>query len=870
MESMNAKERILKAMHQEPTDRPPCICPGGMMNMITTDLMDEADISWPEAHLNARMMADLAEANYRNGCFENVGVPFCMTIEAESMGAQVTMGNKIYEPHVTGYAINSVKEWKTIIPMSVEEGRAKVVLDAIRILKSRNLEVPIIGNITGPVSTASSVMEPTIFYKELRRNKEEAHCYMKFVTDEIIKFAKAQVEAGADIIAISDPSGTGEILGPKLFEEYTVKYNNMIWDALPDNMMGKIMHICGQMKNVYPQAELIHSDVLSFDSCVAMRDARTHLQKHALMGNVSTWTLEFGRPEKVEQLAVKCWKDGSNIISPACGLGTKSPLTNIQAIRHGIIEEARKEEECPEAISNQNRKTLADNKDESIEKKLIVVHKPMLDDQTPFEDQIHNQLPDIEVPFTLLRELHFEEGSYTAVIYGNADGEKRLIALEKGNTTENIYKICIDTEKTVKVVLINMTTGETFAESIKDNGWKCLEKNVLTHADCEMKCSSQIAAVINSMITGICNQAKVERDQIYKICIKANFVMIHHLFEVDAWDDEKSQYVPKFLKMKDIEAAKVGIHVANGARLLCYSSRIQDKIRRNIGKIKDFKCTYRSLPDIDEDVIKELNLTFPEAYMQSDMMVKLAKELKKKERTPYCELPFCHTVEAEAMGGNVQMGNGKVGPRAGDYICKDIESLLSLPKIDFSKGRIYEGLLACKKLHEQGEHVVFDISGPFTILNVLIDSRHIFKGMRRQPEVMRRVFGKLGNQILEYMFLAQKHGAEMISYADSSGGVNILGPQMMEDITVNFTYPLLKEAEKLANDNTIILLCPKTTLALIGTGKAELVDHRLNKTIGYAPACIEMVGKVKFAGQMCIRNMDYQLNNGIFKEVKLL
>ena len=41
---MDAKERIRKAMHQEPTDRPPCICPGGMMNMITTDLMDEANV----------------------------------------------------------------------------------------------------------------------------------------------------------------------------------------------------------------------------------------------------------------------------------------------------------------------------------------------------------------------------------------------------------------------------------------------------------------------------------------------------------------------------------------------------------------------------------------------------------------------------------------------------------------------------------------------------------------------------------------------------------------------------------------------------------------------------------------------------------
>ena len=40
---MNEKERLKKALHHEKTDRPPCICPGGMMNMITTDLMDKWD-----------------------------------------------------------------------------------------------------------------------------------------------------------------------------------------------------------------------------------------------------------------------------------------------------------------------------------------------------------------------------------------------------------------------------------------------------------------------------------------------------------------------------------------------------------------------------------------------------------------------------------------------------------------------------------------------------------------------------------------------------------------------------------------------------------------------------------------------------------
>lgn len=125
---MNEKERLRKAMHQETTDRPPCICPGGMMNMITADLMDRKGISWPEAHQKAEMMADLALANYENSCFENVGVPFCMTVEAEAMGAQVTMGNKVNEPHVSGYAVHSVSEWKRISPINVNKGRVKVVL----------------------------------------------------------------------------------------------------------------------------------------------------------------------------------------------------------------------------------------------------------------------------------------------------------------------------------------------------------------------------------------------------------------------------------------------------------------------------------------------------------------------------------------------------------------------------------------------------------------------------------------------------------------------------------------------------------------------------------------------------------------------
>ena len=138
--------------------------------------------------------------------------------------------------------------------------------------------VPIIGNLTGPISTASSVMEPVVFYKELRKKNKQAHAYMDFITRQLIAFGRAQIEAGADVIAISDPSGTGEILGPKYFEEFAVTYLNQLLDGLQEEKMGTIVHICGQMSPVYKEVNMVRSSVLSFDSVVPMKEARANLK----------------------------------------------------------------------------------------------------------------------------------------------------------------------------------------------------------------------------------------------------------------------------------------------------------------------------------------------------------------------------------------------------------------------------------------------------------------------------------------------------------------------------------------------------------------------------------------------------------------
>lgn len=289
-----------------------------------------------------------------------------------------------------------------------------------------------------------------------------------------------------------------------------------------------------------------------------------------------------------------------------------------------------------------------------------------------------------------------------------------------------------------------------------------------------------------------------------------------------------------------------------------------------MSKIIDFKCTYENSIGVYKEVTQNMNLQFPEAYKHWDSMAILSEELKKQDNAAFCELPFCHTVEGEAMGGNINYGDENIGPRAKDYVCKAAEELLALPEIDYSKGRISEVLKACKYLREKGENVALYVSGPFTIMNVLIEPLHIFKIFKKNPEVMKEIFNKFQNEILRFIAEAQKAGVNMISYGDSSGGLNILGPKFSEQVVEMFTYPLLKSIEQTINNETIVLLCPKTTFALLGTDRAVWSDIQLDGPINYSKACIEVIGKTKFVGQMCIKNKEFELKNGIIKTVTLL
>ena len=330
MQAFTPKERLFAVAKKQQADRPPCICPGGMMNMMFKDVMRGSKCLWPEAHTDSEKMAGLNFALHEAGGFENYGVPFCMTVEAEAMGARVNMGSLSYQPHVVDSPLSSSSGVDLLKPLDIHSGRAKVVLDAIRILKTGGNDVPVIGNLTGPVSTAGTLVDMSVLLKEFRKKPLEAERLLDFIVENLVVFGKAQIEAGADAICIAEPSGTGEILGPQRFKDYSIKYVNEILDAL--DVPVKIVHICGNLKTVYTIISEFHCDVFSFDSIVPVKEIKACIPEKAVMGNVSTFALGTMPPEKVVSLVNFAMANGADIVAPACGLSTNTPLINVQTM----------------------------------------------------------------------------------------------------------------------------------------------------------------------------------------------------------------------------------------------------------------------------------------------------------------------------------------------------------------------------------------------------------------------------------------------------------------------------------------------------------------------------------------------------------
>jgi uroporphyrinogen-III decarboxylase len=288
-------------------------------------------------------------------------------------------------------------------------------------------------------------------------------------------------------------------------------------------------------------------------------------------------------------------------------------------------------------------------------------------------------------------------------------------------------------------------------------------------------------------------------------------------------------------------------------------------------RFKDFQCGYENSNAFEPRTAERPGLNFSEAHSDASAMALRASEVRKESRSRVCSLPFCCTIEAEALGARINMGNTQNGPRIGEYVFNSLEALPDgLGVLDFSRGRIHEVLAACRLLKARGEYVSVGVSGPMTILNGLMDITRVFREWRKNEPLMQEVLNRLGREIFKYVVELKAAGADILNFADPTGTPGILGPKYSGMLAECFLTSFLKKTEPLLDESSVMQICPRTSHLLTALGLAEWRSVELGRPMPYDEGCLACRGKVKFLGQSCIKNKKFFLQSGKIQELYLV
>lgn len=332
--SLDRRERFVRALARQPLDRAPVICTGGSMTATPEEVVALSGYALPEAHGDAAAMAGLALAAARITGFESVGVPLCVTVEAEVFGAEIDLGDARTEARIVREPYASVSD-VALPPVAdlLQRGRAQISVEAVRLLAQQAGDLPIIANLIGPVSIAAAVVEPTAFLRELRTKPAETAALSARATDFLIAWARQLIEAGADAIAIHEDTTTPALVGPRTFEQAVVPHLQRLVEAIHAAGGRVLLHMCGALGRSAEAVARLGVDAYIPDASLSVADLHESLPGTALVGNISTFLLHQGEPKGIAKLAARLSGPGGfDALSPTCGMSSITPLQNILAM----------------------------------------------------------------------------------------------------------------------------------------------------------------------------------------------------------------------------------------------------------------------------------------------------------------------------------------------------------------------------------------------------------------------------------------------------------------------------------------------------------------------------------------------------------
>jgi uroporphyrinogen decarboxylase len=332
---MNSRELILNAINGKPHDRVP------VAQHNFTFCLKHYGITMKQYRENPLLAAKaLANTCYDFG-YDCIIIDFDTCTLAEAMGSK--LGFPDHEPaRVNEYFIQSIDDFEKLrVPDPNKDGRLPLWLETTRELRK------LVGNEKAIMARADQGPFGLLF--QLRRS-EEMMLDLLMDYDDLIyhaldvctqagaAFAKAQIEAGADLTSIGDSASGESLIAPEMYLKFAQPYQKKYKEILGD---GKIsLHICGMTNNIIEGMVNTGFEVLELDHLNNIEKSLQMVNGRAsVWGNLDpssvishgTHELVMSEAKKVIDAAMK-YARNRFVLCPGCLVNSDAPPENIQAM----------------------------------------------------------------------------------------------------------------------------------------------------------------------------------------------------------------------------------------------------------------------------------------------------------------------------------------------------------------------------------------------------------------------------------------------------------------------------------------------------------------------------------------------------------
>ena len=183
--------------------------------------------------------------------------------------------------------------------------------------------------------------------------------------------------------------------------------------------------------------------------------------------------------------------------------------------------------------------------------------------------------PSISIEYEVLKELSNvlrENGNEITVTLLN---NQRIIDCESGNTVDANFGIAVDIGTTTIVTyLINLNNGKTYAVASCLNPQTAFGEDVvsrITYASTDPnglgQLNSTLMNALNSLISKVCEKAKIDASHIYEATIVGNSVM-HHLFlNISPKYIGLSPYIPVLQQSINVHAKRLKLEISKNGNV---------------------------------------------------------------------------------------------------------------------------------------------------------------------------------------------------------------------------------------------------------------------------------------------------------------